>query len=175
MSASLLLALALSAAAEDAQLTVEVVVGSPPPQVGSLYVKGNWLDKEFAQALTDDGDGSAPTGDGIWTTTLRGPPTRMISLDLIATTQSAPSQLLASTTEPVGDRDRITFALSNTSPPQATRVALARPARQLERFETATTVAGLGWFALVFGYVVWLVDGRFQRSEPRRRRRGDRT
>ncbi len=175
MSLSLLLALALAAAANDAQLTVEVVVGSSTPQAGTLLVKGRWLDKSFEQVLTDDGGGRAPTGDGIWTTTVRGPPARMITLDLVAAPPGAPRHLLASTTEPVSDSGRVTFALSSTHPQQATRVALARPARQLERFETATTVAGIGWFALVFGYVAWLVHGRAPAPERRRRRRGDRT
>lgn len=179
MSALCLLALPLLALSGSAvswadTLQIEVVVGMEARPAGSLRVRGQWLDQPFDQALHDSGDGSAPTGDGIWSTTLSGPATRMVQLELVSTTSGSTPTVLASTTETVSDSDTLTWALPTGSPPRATRVALARPARQLEQFETATTIAGLGWFALTFGYVVWLVDGRFNRTEPRRRRRRNR-
>ena len=168
---ALALALSGSGVSRADTVRVEVVVDLDNLPAGSLHARGQWLDQSFDQPLTDNGDGSDPTGDGIWSTSLSGPATRMLQLELVTTRSGGAPIVLASTTELVSDGDTLTWALPTSSPPQAIRVALARPARQLERFETATTVAGLGWFILTFGYVVWLIDGRFSRTEPRRRRR----
>ena len=81
---------------------------------------------------------------------------------------------LASTTELMDvDGGRITWGLSGdprVGRVRARRVALASSPRRMERFETASTAAGLGWFVLVFLYVAWWSMER--RSGGRTRRRG---
>ena len=167
---------ALIAAAVSSAATVDlaVVVGrGVPAGAVSFEVRGQWLDAPVAVALTD---AHGVSGDGLWTAELSGEPVRMLPLTLTMTSPQGEEVELARSTEMM-DRDggRITWALDGdplTTIPRARRVALARPARQMERFEAASTAAGVAWLGLVFLYVAWWATDRARGGRSRRRGRG---
>lgn|GEM_PF-6008594 len=150
-----------------------VVDRSVPPAAVTLTVEGRWLDNDFEVEL-HDADGVS--GDGLWTGRVSGDPARMVPLSLVMRTSKGDRIELARSTEMVDvDGGSITWALDGdprSTTPRARRVALARPARQMERFETAASAAGVGWAVLVFLFVAWFATDRRSRGRSRRRGRG---
>lgn len=160
----------VSAATVDFTLAVDRTV---PSGAVTFAVRGQWLDETVSVNLTDE-DGVS--GDGRWTGSLTGESTRMLPISLVMMDGTGREVELSSSTEMLDiDGGSITWALDGdprVTTPRARRVALARPARQMERFELASTVAGLGWFGIVFLYVAWWVSDRAGTRRGRRRGRG---
>ena len=161
---------AAHAATVDFRLVVDRTV---PADAVSFEVDGRWLDAPYTVRLTDE-DGVR--GDGIWSGRVSGEPARMLPVTLRMQLAGGASVVLASSMELLDvDGATITWAIDgnpSTGTASAHRVALAQSPRRMERFETAATAAGIGWFAVVFFYVAWWATERRSGGRTRRRGRG---
>lgn len=161
---------AAHAATVDFRLVVDRTV---PVEAVSFEVDGRWLDAPYSVRLTDE-DGVR--GDGIWSGRVSGEPVRMMPVTLRMRVAGEAPVVLASSTEMLDvEGATITWAIDGnprTGTAMARRVALAQSPRRMERFETAATAAGIGWFAVVFFYVAWWATDRRSGGRSRRRGRG---
>ena len=159
-----------SAATVDLAVVVDRTI---PDDAVTLEARATWLGAAVSTPLTD---AHGVRGDGLWSGQLQGASVRMLPLSLVLVGSDGSETLLAQSTEQLdAEHSTITWSLEGdprTSAPRARRVALAWSARQLERFETASTAAGFGWMALVFGYVAWWLRDRSDGTRRRRRGRG---
>ncbi|MFZ5480246.1 MAG: hypothetical protein ACOZNI_26010 [Myxococcota bacterium] len=161
MPALPLFALAIAFADDPAQ-TVRVEVATDwRPQNLRVYAETTWLGEDRKLELKNDG---TVAGDvamdnifvGVWT----GEPVRELAIRIVAEAQDVPRAEAGAGIEPVAlGEDRVVYAMSlnDKGKPVARRVAAALPGPAQEMVEPTMIAATLGWVALAFAYVGWLV------------------
>jgi len=149
--------------------TVRIEVSAAWKPAGlRLEAETVWLGQARSMELKDDG--TVPEdhpGDGVYSGLWMGAPPRMLPLHIYASAPDLPRTELVGSNQVVDlGSSRLAWSLENDGHVYARKVALALPDAPMEVADTAAELAALGWIALVFIYVTWLV----QRLVPRRRR-----
>lgn len=147
--------------------TLRVVVATTVPRPGLVVeVRTTWLGEERKMRLTDDGSQPGDVAmDGLYSGVWTGEAVRMLPIQLVQPSDSSDWVLYEGLERVYQPSDTLSYALTSDSPPRALRVVAPYVAQRVEMRETSWVAASIGWAALVFVYVAWLVG----RAWPLRR------
>lgn len=176
MLSALLLTLASTARAEDAQ-SVRLTVVAPSAMRGMrLRATTTWLGEERQLDLLDDGsqEGDA-AGDGLWTGQWTGQPVTAlpIRVEVRTSAEANPVTAYEGTEIILGAEDSLAWRLHLGPPVRAERTALPRTPAQVHRDPELQILAAALWGLFLLNYTGWLLVPVLRRQREDAQARGE--